>query len=248
MHAHIEPGLKAWQSAWYSTPHHSIERPNPFNMGTLSADCIPLLDLAYIRLFVDLGRAKEYFWARDFDAMADELAKGWDNGQSSPGSSASSVSARSDSGFSNAVSPVSSPASTSPSPNLHPIKMEDVSAPRYTDPAAVHIMATQTPSSGGAPSSRREKHLRKAAFYAADSLAMSDTLCTSKKTSYAASQELCRELPIQSALCTFDCAQVLAEWIATVQNRVAPYMGLMDAGALRARKYGGCDGPRERRP
>jgi hypothetical protein len=228
MHAHIEPGLKAWQSAWYLTPHHSIERPNPFNMGTLSADCIPLLDLAYIRLFVDLGRAKEYFWARDFEGMAEELAKGWEHGQSTPISSASSISARSDSSFSNAISPASSPGSASPSPSLHPIKV-DPNIPRYTDHVPLHIMSAhiQNYNTSSEPCSQREKHLRKAAFYAADSLAMSDTLCTSKTTSYAASQELCRELPIQSALCTFDCAQVLAEWIATVQNRVAPFMGLM---------------------
>jgi len=227
MHAHIEPGLKAWQSAWYLTPHHSIERPNPFNMGTLSADCIPLLDLAYIRLFVDLGRAKEFFWARDFEGMADEIAKGWENGQSTPISSASSISARSDSSFSNAISPPSSPGSASPSPNLGPIKME-AEAPRYSDSSILHMLPSTNYSTNlGGAYSRREKHLRRAAFYAADSLAMSDTLCTSKTTSYAASQELCRELPIQSALCTFDCAQVLAEWIATVQMRVAPYMGLM---------------------
>ncbi|KAI5786265.1 putative C2H2 transcription factor [Pyronema domesticum] len=225
MHAHIEPGLKAWQSAWYSTPHHSIERPNPHNKGTLSADCIPLLDLAYIRLFVDLGRAKEYFWARNYEGMAEELAKGWDNGQNTPISSASSISARSDSSFSNAISPASSPGSTSPSPSLHPVKMDD-NLPRYNDPFSHQHQHTPMYGVSGV-CSRREKHLRKAAFYAADSLAMSDTLCTTKTTSYAASQELCRELPIQSALCTFDCAQVLAEWIATVQNRVAPYMGLI---------------------
>lgn len=222
MHAHIEPALKAWQSAWYLTPHHSIERPNPFNLGPLSADSIPLLDLAYIRLFVDLGRAKEFFWARDFDAMAEEIAKGWDNGQSTPPSSASSISARSDSSFSNAISPVSSPSSASPSPNLRPIKLE---------PSAIHFSNTRQHQliSGGphmtGVSTKRETHLRKAAFYAADSLAMSDTLCTTKTSS--SGQELCRELPIQSALCTFDCAQVLAEWIATVQNRCAPFLGLM---------------------
>ena len=71
-------------------------------------------------------------------------------------------------------------------------------------------------------SARRERHLRKAAFYAADSLAMSDALGASSSSTTA-----CRELPIQSALCTFDCAQVLAEWIATVQERVNPYMGVL---------------------
>lgn len=223
LHDLIEPGLKAWQSAWYLTPHHSIDRPNPYNMGTLSADCIPLLDLAYIHLFVDLGRAKECFWARDYDGMAEELSKGWENGQSTPISSASSISARSDSSFSNAISPASSPGSTSPSPGLNPVKIDPPTAPRYAAPV-LHIPTYAAKTGAG---SHREQHLRRAAFYAADSLAMSDTLCTSKKTSYSSSQELCRELPLQSSLCTFDCAQVLAEWIATVQTRVAPFMGLM---------------------
>ncbi|KAJ8105489.1 hypothetical protein OPT61_g10144 [Boeremia exigua] len=48
MHAQVEPALKAWQAAWRANPNHSIERPSPF--GPLSADCIPLLDLAYVRL------------------------------------------------------------------------------------------------------------------------------------------------------------------------------------------------------
>lgn len=216
MHAHIEPALKAWQAAWYSSPHHSIERPNPYSMGPLSADCIPLLDLAYIRLFVDLGRAKEFFWARDYDAMAEEIARGWDNGQITS-SSASSTSAQSDASFSGAMSPASSPASTSPSPSLRPIKME---------PGTSFTNNGMSVSPNGA-CSKREKHLRKAAFYAADSLAMSDTLGASTSSS---STTACRELPIQSALCTFDCAQVLAEWIATVQERVAPFVGTLGCG------------------
>jgi hypothetical protein len=36
-----------------------------------------------------------------------------------------------------------------------------------------------------------------------------------------------RELPIQCAMCAFDCAQVLAEWITTVQERVGPYLGIL---------------------
>lgn len=61
MHAHIEPALRAWQAAWASNSTHSLERPNPFGAGPLSADCIPLLDLAYVRLFVNFGRSKEAF-------------------------------------------------------------------------------------------------------------------------------------------------------------------------------------------
>lgn len=225
MHAHIEPALKAWQAAWYSSPHHSIERPNPYSMGPLSADCIPLLDLAYIRLFVDLGRAKEFFWARDYEAMAEEIARGWESGQNTS-SSASSTSAQSDASFSGAISPASSPASVSHSPSLRPIKIEPGTA--FTNPTGIDVNST------GA-SSKREKHLRKAAFYAADSLAMSDTLGASTSSSATA----CRELPIQSALCTFDCAQVLAEWIATVQERVGPYMGTLGSDKC---ELGGIEG------
>src|SRR5580700_3150216 len=36
-----------------------------------------------------------------------------------------------------------------------------------------------------------------------------------------------RELPLQSAMCAFDCAQVLAEWVATVQERVGRYLGIL---------------------
>jgi len=68
---------------------------------------------------------------------------------------------------------------------------------------------------------RRERHLRKAAFYAADSLSMSDRLGLSF------GEHTARELPLQSAMCSFDCAQVLAEWVTTVQDRVGRYLGII---------------------
>jgi len=68
---------------------------------------------------------------------------------------------------------------------------------------------------------RRERHLRKAAFYAADSLSMSD------KLGLSFAEHTSRELPLQSAMCAFDCAQVLAEWVATVQDRVGRYLGIL---------------------
>jgi len=70
-------------------------------------------------------------------------------------------------------------------------------------------------------SSRRERHLRKAAFYAADSLSMSD------KLGLSFAEVTSRELPTQSAMCTYDCAQILAEWTATVQERVGRYLGII---------------------
>jgi len=191
MHAQIEPALKAWQVAWRANPNHSIERPSPF--GPLSADCIPLLDLAYVRLFVNLGRAKELLWQRDFDGMANELARGIDIIGQTDGSPERSSSM--DIGHSTSSGQMGAQDNNSPG-------------------------RTNNHMSNG-QSSKRERHLRKAAFYAADSLAMADRL----GASYADYKS--RELPNSSALCTFDCAQVLAEWVATVQDRVGRFLGVL---------------------
>jgi hypothetical protein len=203
MHAHIEPALAAWQAAWASNPRHSLERPNPFGLGPLSADSIPLLDLAYVRLFVNLGRAKEAFWQRDFESMADELAKGSEvvpHAENSPSTTSSTYQS-------------STPASSTHSsvgiettyvkdePNLNPDVL--------------------LPDEQHGKSSKREKHLRKAAYHAAHSLSLSDKL----GVTFADFNS--RELPIQSAMCAFDCAQVLAEWVATVQERVGRYLGIL---------------------
>jgi hypothetical protein len=203
MHRHIEPALRAWQSAWASNPHHSLERPNPFGLGPLSADAIPLLDLAYIRLFVNLARPKEKFWQRDWEGMAEEMARSDElvqNAEHSPMSASESMGTeKSENSMHSSVfidSPVTQPSST------------DVPASKFTG------LDTRA-------STRREKHLRKAAFYAADSLAMSDKL----GVTFADFDS--RELPLQSAMCAFDCAQVLAEWVATLQDRVGRYLGIL---------------------
>jgi len=203
MHRHIEPALKAWQTAWASNPHHSLERPNPYGLGPLSADSIPLLDLAYVRLFVNLSRSKEKFWQRDFDGMAEELSRGSEiiqHAEHSPGSNTDSTDP-SDTSTSSSVFVDTPPTSTS-SPDFK---------------------AGRLPPHTGQPvsSSKRERHLRKAAFYAADSLSMSD------KLGVTFADFTSRELPLQSAMCAFDCAQVLAEWIATVQERVGRYVGIL---------------------
>ncbi|EAT82020.2 hypothetical protein SNOG_10626 [Parastagonospora nodorum SN15] len=183
MHSQVEPALKAWQAAWRANPNHSIERPSPF--GPLSADCIPLLDLAYVRLFVNLGRAKELLWQRDFEGMANEFARGVD-----------------------IVAQAGSPERTLPLDGTKSISPEQLNS-RDMDGA------------GPNQSTKRERHLRKAAFYAADSLSMADKLGATY-TDFTA-----RELPNSSALCTFDCAQVLAEWVATVQDRVGRFLGVL---------------------
>lgn len=170
MVAYIEPALNAWQTAWKANEHHRLERPNPFGLGPLSADSIPLLDLAFVRLYVDMGRTAEAFWRRDFDQMAEALGHG----------SKLILSPQSDNGS--------------------------------TD--------------NKAEQSRRERHLRKAAFYAADSLSVA---CRFNLT-YA--DPTAHELPIQSAICFFDCVQVLAEWCTTVQERVGKYLGVLGRDAV----------------
>lgn len=195
MHAQVEPALKAWQSAWRANPNHSIERPSPF--GPLSADCIPLLDLAYVRLFVNLSRAKELLWQRDFDGMSAELARGVDVVALADGTPERSESMDAKSTDPNTSSP------------------QDVDAVGELSPGRA---ANGTQSN---QSSKRERHLRKAAFYAADSLSMADKL----GATYA--EFTARELPNSSAMCSMDCAQILAEWMACVQDRVGRFLGVL---------------------
>ena len=195
MFSHIEPALNAWQAAWKANDHHKLERPNPFGMGPLAADSIPLLDLAFVRLFVNLGRSKEAFWQRDFDGMADELARGAEIVQH-----AEIVSK----GGEDREESIDIKSSPSQSPN-------DSSGHRRQSQANVSEQS----------SSRRERHLRKAAFYAADSL----TFACNFNLTYA--DMTAHELPVQSAMCFFDCSQVLAEWACTVQERVGRYLGVL---------------------
>lgn len=213
MHAHIEPALRGWQAAWASNPTHSLERPNPFGAGPLSADCIPLLDLAYVRLFVNLGRSKEAFWRRDFDTMADGLAHSADLGHHaihSPSSNYEESNASASTNMSGSRrGSVADSISTDSGPqkmNSHDVILSMLSSEAMRQPEQLGL---------------RERHLRKAAFYAADSLAMSDEL----GISFA--EQASRELPLQSAMCAFDCAQVLAEWVGTVQDRIGRYVGVI---------------------
>ncbi|KAI1265070.1 DNA binding regulatory protein AmdX [Xylariaceae sp. FL1019] len=217
MHRHIEPALKAWQSAWANNPHHSLERPNPFGMGPLSADAIPLLDLAYVRLFVNMSRTKEKFWQRDWEGLAEELSRGTEiiqHAEHSPGSNTESTTDPSDASAASSMF-VDSPPTQSSSPEFSSAKFP--------------FIPPQPPSQAPGSSrqiSRREKHLRKAAFYAADSLA------NSNKLGVTFAEFTSKELPVQSAMCTFDCAQVLAEWIATLQDRVGRYLGILGRDAV----------------
>ncbi|KAK3613890.1 hypothetical protein LTR22_027974, partial [Elasticomyces elasticus] len=198
MFLHIEPALNAWQAAWKANDHHKLERPNPFGLGPLSSDSIPLLDLAFVRLFVNLGRCKEAFWQRDFDAMANELAHGTEivqHADGAPGYDAEEAAA-------------------------------DVRSSARSPDDAGQWRASQAQVAEESASTRREKYLRKAAFYAADSL----TIACRFNLTYA--DMIAHELPVQSAMCFFDCSQVLAEWASTVQERVGRNLGVLGRDAI----------------
>lgn len=194
MHAHVEPALRAWSTAWSSNPLHVIERPNPFGAGPLPADSIPLLDLAYVRLFVDFGRSKEAYWQRDYETMAQELAKGPETGYS--GNADRPV---------GAIPPTPQSLQDDPSPNGKMLESSNMGTPQSLQNQA----------------SRREKHLRKAAFYAADHLINAD------RFGGAFVERIARDLPMQSILCACDCAQVLSEWVTTLQERVGCHIGVI---------------------
>ena len=202
MIVHMEAALRAWSAAWSLNPTHSAERPNPFQMGPLSADSIPLLDLAYVRLYVNLGLSKEHAWARDFEQMAEELSRGNDIIQHAD--------------FSHSQSSHSSENGGSPKTSLI----------AGTDGYDIKKALNAHADTERQKASRRERQLRKAAFYAADSLLFSSKLGVTFMDLTAG------ELPVQSAMCTFDCAQVLAEWITTVQERLGCHVGMIGRDAI----------------
>ncbi|USW50166.1 hypothetical protein Slin15195_G034850 [Septoria linicola] len=192
MIANIEPALNAWMAAWKANERHTLERPNPFGLGPLAADSIPLLDLAYVRLYVNLGRTAEAFWSRDFNKMAEELNIFNDFEDGSPHDTKAQIEARRQ--------------SVSKSPDNRSLAQRRMSSAIPNDQAS---------------STRRERHLRKAAAYAADAL----TVACNFNLTY--SDPHAHELPIQAAICFLDCAQVLAEWATTVQERTGKYIGVL---------------------
>ncbi|KAL9105377.1 MAG: hypothetical protein Q9227_009433 [Pyrenula ochraceoflavens] len=213
MHAHIEPALKAWQAAWLTNKTHSIERPNPHGAGPLSADSMPLLDLAYVRLYVNLGRSKEAFWQRDWDAMAEELAHGSEFVQQAETSSQPDSPQNTTAGEATPAD-----ANVIPSVEGNPPDLSLVKTPTQEHPGPGYENTAQLQTG---QVSRRERHLRKAAHYAADSL------CYSDRMGLTFADYTSRELPLQCAMCAFDCAQVLAEWVTTVQERTGRYIGII---------------------
>lgn len=63
--------LRAWETTWSLSPHASLI-PKTAD-GSLISDSIPMSSLAHVRLYLDLRKAKECFWKRDFAAMGHEL-------------------------------------------------------------------------------------------------------------------------------------------------------------------------------
>ncbi|KAL2271965.1 hypothetical protein VTJ83DRAFT_1336 [Remersonia thermophila] len=224
MRRHIEPALRAWHAAWASNPQHSAERPNPHGLGPLSADCIPLLDLAYVRLYVNLSSSKEKFVQRDWDGMVDELAQGSEiiqHAERSPSPMAGPMAVES-----SAASGARADASANgPTPDPSSLAFGSPKLQHVGTPGAIassqHVPSAQASASSSPSMSRREKHLRKAAFFAAESL------CTLDRLNITFATLTSRELPLHATLCVFDCVQVLAEWVASLQDRIGRYLGIL---------------------
>lgn len=207
MHRHLEPALRAWQTAWAK----SSNAGGDFSSGLdhLPADSVPLLEMAQIRLFVNLDRSKDKFWKRDWEGVAEELARGEEFGQHreyTPEPSTDLNGDSSDLTMGGAIG-MDSPASQQ-LPLSHDFSK--------LSPAA---QTTAAQSSSSSPP-RRERYLRRAAFYAAESL------CVTAKQDATTDLNV-HKFSLQLAMCTLECAQVLAEWVATLQDRVGPYLGIL---------------------
>lgn len=205
MHGRMEPALKAWEAMWNDNPNHSLDRTHLSGCGFLWTDCIPILDMAYLGLYVNLGCAKEAFWRRDYNAVADELARGpalvpvVSNNSSPLASTGHHV----DGGFS--------------APTGSYFKSDSPDGAIFSQ-LGQHVVHTQHQYSN------RERHLRQAAYCAANSIMTSIQM---GRTTLDCDS---RESPIQAATSFYDAAQILAEWVSTVQERVGRYLGILGTG------------------
>ncbi|KAI9649152.1 hypothetical protein NHQ30_001719 [Ciborinia camelliae] len=215
MQRRIEPALRAWQLAWQRNPRHTMNLPSP--LGPLGTDCVPLLDIAYVRLFVNMSTSKESFWKRDFDGMANELFIGSHRIQHARNSSSTNGDSMEFSGGSATSSVFVDSPTSSNSPDFKPPR--DFKYP-------------QPEMSPGFPlRAKRERHLRRAACYAADHLSMSD------KFGVTYANLISMKLALQSAMCASDCAQAIAEWATTVQERVGFELGILGKDEVDMNKF-----------
>ncbi|SPO03077.1 related to DNA-binding protein [Cephalotrichum gorgonifer] len=209
MHRHLEPALKAWQVAWAKS---SNSGDIPSGLDLLPADSVPLLEMAQIRLFVNLSRSKDRFWQREWEGVAEELSRADElgqHGEDTPGSNAESNSGESSDTSMSGSGGMDSPATqVSFSHDFSTSKL----GPGAQGGATSHSSSSSPP--------RRERYLRRAAFHAAESL------CVTAKQGVPTDLNVHR-FSLQLAMCTFECAQVLAEWVATLQDRVGPYLGIL---------------------
>ncbi|KAG6016409.1 hypothetical protein E4U43_003693 [Claviceps pusilla] len=226
MRRHMEPALKAWQVAWSGNPQHSIERPNPFGLGPMCADAIPLLDLAYVKLFVDFGPAKEKLWQRDWQGMMDELSRACEAPEpEETNHSPPSTSELDGTEQSSSRSPFTQEGL------LMGLPSDSSDSQSYPDggmAADAHTAfgASHDNDDVGRRGWRHERCLRMASYYAVDSL------CMSSKLGATFADRISHELPMQTVLCTAECAHVLAAWTTVVQDRVGPYIGVMGQDAI----------------
>lgn len=200
MQANIEPALRAWKAAWANNPLHNVNRRSSFGAVSLSADSIPLLDLAYVKLFFDLDQYRERLSLGECESTSIKHIDDTVNGL----------------GLS-AVNLV-----TAAKNNRHSVtdlEIGDLSL--SASPTQEQSLNSLSAATSRPDQSKRERSLRKAAFHAASSISMSDRLGN------GFAELSWRELPLQCALCLFECANVLAEWAVTVQERIGPYLGLL---------------------
>lgn len=185
LHRVIEPALRAWLAAW-EKGHHS--------KATVSVDALPMLQLAHVRLFVNLGRSKERFWQRDWQGLAEELRRGSEITQ-------------------HADPPAAQPTMDE--------RMDMTVTGLGNEEMRPHQFSTDSlPANlGNDTMMSREKLLRKAASFAAKYLSQAH------ERDLSLADMTNRGLSLQHCMCTFDCAQVVAEWIATLQDRVGQYLG-----------------------
>lgn len=209
MHRHLDPALKAWQTAWgrISAGSNSLSS----GLDQLPVDSVPLLEMAQIRLFVNLSRSKDMFWRRDWEGVAEELSRSDEVGPHAEYTPEPNTEANG--GDHSGLSMSGGGSMDSPAtqiPLSHDFSLSSLS------PAA------QTGSAQSLSSSppQRERYLRRAAFYGAE------WLCVAAKQGGAMDPSNHR-FTIQMAMCTYECAQVLAEWVGTLQDRVGPYLGVL---------------------
>jgi hypothetical protein len=223
MHAQIEPALGAWQAAWKKSPQHRLDRAADSISGLLAIDSIPLLDLAYVRLFINLSNTKDACWRRDFGAMVEAVARvanpGSDESEGSmTGDGSDSAGVTSHSGHSPGPMSFNSPSAAA---DLNGISDPMASVMQHSSHSPGTNMAVNNPMAPVQPK-KSERLLRHAAFYAADSISMSARLNATFADSHAA-----RQLPLQTAVCVKDCVQVLAEWAINLQERLGPYINVI---------------------